>query len=58
MKAGTRSREIKRRQFITPMLFLIGRGRPHLSTVNCQLSTDIFSLTNSQLAAIAILNHL
>ncbi|MCC3428672.1 MAG: hypothetical protein JGK08_00945 [Microcoleus sp. PH2017_04_SCI_O_A] len=36
--------EIKIRRFITPILFLLGRGRPQavncqLSTVNCQLST-------------------
>ncbi|MCC3429311.1 MAG: hypothetical protein JGK01_11920 [Microcoleus sp. PH2017_03_ELD_O_A] len=32
--------EIKIRLFITPILFLLGKGRCQLSTVNCQLTTS------------------
>ncbi|WP_293359536.1 MULTISPECIES: hypothetical protein [unclassified Microcoleus] len=37
MKASPRSGEIKIRLLITPILFLLRRGRSQ--TVNCQLST-------------------
>ncbi|WP_293360811.1 hypothetical protein [Microcoleus sp. CAWBG24] len=37
MKASPFEGEIKIRLFITPILFLLGRGR--FQTVNCQLST-------------------
>ncbi|WP_293271978.1 hypothetical protein, partial [Microcoleus sp. PH2017_02_FOX_O_A] len=44
LKPQARSGKIKRRLFITPILFLSGRGSSQLSsgqlsTVNCQLST-------------------
>ncbi|MCC3429871.1 MAG: hypothetical protein JGK01_10270 [Microcoleus sp. PH2017_03_ELD_O_A] len=37
LKASPRSGEIKIRLFITPILFLLGRGRS--PSVNCQLPT-------------------
>ncbi|WP_293359441.1 MULTISPECIES: hypothetical protein [unclassified Microcoleus] len=42
--------EIKIRLFITAILFFPGRGRPHLSTVNCQLSTVNCQLNSTSLA--------
>ncbi|MCC3441213.1 MAG: hypothetical protein JGK01_05225 [Microcoleus sp. PH2017_03_ELD_O_A] len=39
LKASPFEGEIKLRLLITPILFLVGRGRPQLSTVNYQLST-------------------
>ncbi|MCC3430965.1 MAG: hypothetical protein JGK08_13285, partial [Microcoleus sp. PH2017_04_SCI_O_A] len=38
LKPQSRSGEIKIRLFITPILFLPGRGSCQLSTVNCQLN--------------------
>ncbi|WP_293147783.1 hypothetical protein [Microcoleus sp. bin48.metabat.b7b8b9.023] len=45
MKASRFEGEINIRLFITPILFVIGRGRSQ--TVNCQLSTVNCQLLNS-----------
>ncbi|WP_293335252.1 hypothetical protein [Microcoleus sp. CAWBG58] len=58
MKASLFEGEIKIRLFITPILFLLGRGRGRgncqLSTVNCQLSTVNCQLStvNCQLSTV------
>lgn len=48
LKPQARSGEIKRRLFITPILFLPDRDRYQLSTVNCQLKILISLLVGFQ----------
>ena len=54
LKPQARSGEIKRRLFITPILFLPGRDRYHLSTVNCQLSTENLNIPIGRLPKLTL----